>query len=75
MFQSILSLSLQQKIDMKNGMLRFSLTPAVCLTFAHINESVQTTPKISLLKDQETGVTDESPSDMDALLIDDMHVL
>ena len=30
---------------------------------------------VSILKDQKTGVFDESPSDMDTLLIDDMYLL
>ena len=47
---------------------RFSLTPAVRLSFAHIYGLVRTTPKFSHLIDQETGIIDESPSDMDTLL-------
>ena len=54
-------------------MLRISLTSAVHLSFAHMDELVQTTPKWSQLKEQKTGVIYESPSDMDTLLIDDMH--
>ena len=38
-------------------------------SFSHNGGLVQTTPKRSLLKDQETGVIDESPSGMDALWI------
>ena len=54
-------------------MLRISLTSAVHLSFAHMDELLQTTPKCSQLKDQKTGVINESPSDMDTLLIGDMH--
>ena len=56
-------------------MLRISLTSAVRLSFAHIDELVQTTPKCSQLKDQKAGVIDESPSDMDTLLTDDIYFL
>ena len=56
-------------------MLRISLTSAVRLSFAHSGGLVQTTPTCSKLKDQKTGVIDESPSDMDTLLIDDMYFL
>ena len=49
------------------------MTSAVCFSFAHIDELVQTTPKYSQLKDQKTGVIDESSSDMDTLLIGDMY--
>ena len=71
LFEIILSLSFQQKIDM----LRISLTSAVCPSFAHIDGLVQTTPKCSQLKDQKTGVIDEPPSDINTLLIDDMYSL
>ena len=37
--------------------------------FSHNGGLVQTTPKRSLLKDQETRVIDESPSDVDTLWI------
>ena len=56
-------------------MLRISLTSAVRLSFAHIDGSVQTTPKCSQFKDQKTGVIDESPSNIDTLLVDNMYVL
>ena len=35
----------------------------------------QTAPKCSQLKYQKSGVIDESPPDMDTLLIDDMYFL
>ena len=54
-------------------MLRISLTSAVRLSFTHMDELVQTTPKCSQDKDQKTGVINESLSDMDTLLIGDMH--
>ena len=73
LFESILSFSFQQKLDAKIDMLRFSLTSAVRLSFAHIDRLVQITPKCSQLKDKKTGVIDESPSDMDTLSIDDMY--
>ena len=38
-------------------------------SFSHNGGLVQTTPKRSLLKDQETRVIDESPSGMDTLWI------
>ena len=38
-------------------------------SFSHNGGLVQTTPKRSLLKDQETGVIDESPSGVDTLWI------
>ena len=38
-------------------------------SFSHNGGLVQTTPKRSLLKDQETGVIDESPSGIDTLWI------
>ena len=56
-------------------MMRFSLTSAVRLSFAHIDGLVQTTPKCPHLKDQETIVIDEFTSDIDALLIDGMYFL
>ena len=71
LFENILSLSFQQKIDM----LRISLISAVCLSFAHMDRLVQTTLKCSQLKDQKTGVTDEPPSDINTLLLDDMYSL
>ena len=71
LFEGILSLSFQQKI----GMLRISLTSAVCFSFAYINGLVQLTPKCSQLKDQKTGVIDESPSNINTLLIDGMYSL
>ena len=71
LFESILSLSFQKKI----GMLRISLTSAVCFSFAHIDGLVQLTPKCSQLKDQKTGVIDESPSNINTLLIDGMYSL
>ena len=71
LFESILSLSFQKKI----GMLRISLTSAVCFSLAHIDGLVQLTPKCSQLKDQKTEVIDESPSNINTLLIDDMYSL
>ena len=71
LFEGILSLSFQQKI----GMLRISLTSAVCFSFAHIDGLVQLTPKCSQLKDQKTEVIDESPSNINTLLIDDTYSL
>ena len=50
-----------------------SLTSAVRLSCVHIYRLVQTNPNFSKLKDQKTG--DESPLDMDILLIDDMCFL
>ena len=38
-------------------------------SFSHNGGLVQTTPKRSLLKDQETRVIDESPSGMDTIWI------
>ena len=38
-------------------------------SFSHNGGLVKTTPKRSLLKDQETRVTDESPSGIDTLWI------
>ena len=73
LFESIWSPSFQQKIDKRNWDAAISLTSAVCFSFAHIDELVQTTPKCSQLKDQKTGVIDESSSDMDTLLIGDMY--
>ena len=72
LFESILSLSFQQKIEARI-MLRISLTSAVRISFTHMDELVQTTPKCSQDKDQKTGVINESLSDMDTLLIGDMH--
>ena len=71
LLESILPLSFQQKIDM----LRISLTSAVCLSFAHIDGLVQTTPKCSQLKDQKTAVIDEPLSNINTLLIDDIYSL
>ena len=56
-------------------MLRISLTSAVCLSFAHIDGLVQTTPKCSQLKDQKTAVIDEPLSNINTLLIDDIYSL
>ena len=51
------------------------MTSAVRLSFVYIDGLVQTTPKSSNLKDQKTGIIDESTSDMDIVLIDDMYFL
>ena len=64
-----------KKLAWQIDMVRFSLIQAFRLSFAHIDGLVHTTPKSSQLKDQETGVLDESSSDMDTLLIDDMYFL
>ena len=69
LFEIILFLSLQLKTDVKNWRAEFSLTSAVHLSFPHNGGLVQTTPKRSSLKDQETWVIDESPSGMDTLWI------
>ena len=57
------------KLMWKIDVLRFSLTLAVHLSFSHNGGLMQTTPKRSSLKDQETWVIDESPSGMDTLWI------
>ena len=44
-------------------------------SFSHNGGLVQTTPKRSLLKDQETRVIDESPSDVDTLWIRCVYLL
>ena len=46
-----------------------SLKSAFSSSFSRNGGLVQTTPKRSLLKDQETGVIDESPSGVDTLWI------
>ena len=56
-------------------MLRISLTSAVRLSLAYIYGLVQTSLTYSQFKDQKTGIIDESPSDMDTLLINDMYFL
>ena len=48
-------------------MLRFSMTSAVRFSFSHNGGLVHTTPKRSMLKDQETGVIDEFPLGMNTL--------
>ena len=45
------------------------MKPAFRFSFSHNGGLMQTTPKRSLLKDQETRVIDESPSGMDTLWI------
>ena len=57
------------KLTWKIDILRFSLKSAFRFSFSHNGGLVQTTPKRSLLKDQETRVIDESPSGMDTLWI------
>ena len=57
------------KLTWKIDILRFSLKSAFRFSFSHNGGLVQTTPKRSLLKDQETGVIDESPSGVDTLWI------
>ena len=55
-------------------MLKFPLTPVpICL--AHIDRSMQKTPKSSLLKELETQVMSETSSNIDSLVIDDMFFL
>ena len=71
LFESILSVLFTAKIDI----LRFALTSAVRLSFAHIDGVMQTHSKCSQVKDQKTGFIDESLSDMDTILIDDMYFL
>ena len=48
-------------------MLRFSLISAFRFSCSHNGGLVQTTPKRSMLKDQETGVIDEFPLGMNIL--------
>ena len=57
------------KLTWKIGMLRFFLISAFRFSFSHNGGLVQSTPKRSMLKDQETGVIDESPSGMNTLWI------
>ena len=45
------------------------MTSAVRFSFSHNGGLVQTTPKHSILKDQETGVIDEFPLGMNTLWI------
>ena len=67
LFRSILFLAFQRKIDM-GEMLKFPLTPVpVCL--AHIDGSMQKTPKSSLLKELETRVISEALSNTDTFVI------
>ena len=54
-------------------MLEFSLTP-VPLCLLDIDGSMQKTPKTSLLKELETRVITEAPSNIDTLVNDDMLV-
>ena len=73
LFGSILFFALQRNIDM-GEMLKFPLTPVpICL--AHIDGSMQKTPKSSLLKELETQVISETSSNIDSLVIDDMFFL
>ena len=67
LFESILSLSLQQKIDLKNWHAEdlFDLS-SLSFLCSHWWISV---------KDQKAGVIDESPADMDILLTDDIYFL
>ena len=53
---------------------RFPLTP-VPLCLAHIDGSMQDTPKSSLLKELETQVISEATSNIDTLVIDGMFFL
>ena len=73
LFGSILFLALQRKID-RGEMLKFSLTP-VPLCLAHIDGSMQKTPKSSLFKELETRVISEAPSNVNTLVIDGMFFL
>ena len=73
LFGSILLLALQRKIDM-GEMLKFPLTP-VRLCLAHIDGSMQKTPKSSVFKELETRVISEAPSNIDNLVIDGMCFL
>ena len=50
------------------------MTP-VPLCLAHIDGSMQETPKSSLLKELETQVISEAPSNIDTLVIDGMFFL
>ena len=50
------------KLTWKIDILRFSLKSAFRFPFSHNGGLVQTTPKCSLLNDQETRVIDESSS-------------
>ena len=57
------------KLTWKIGMLRFFLISVFRFSFSHNGGLVQTTPKRSMLKDQETGVIDEFPLGMNTLWI------
>ena len=54
--------------------LKFSLRP-VPLCLAHIDGSIQKTPKSSLLQEQETRVISEARPNIDIFVIDGMFVL
>ena len=69
LFESILFLSLKLKLTWKTDILKFSLKSAFRFSFSHNGWLAQTTPKRSLLKDQETRVIDDSPSGVDTLWI------
>ena len=73
LFRGILFLALQRKIDM-GEMLKFPLTP-VRLCLAHIDGSMQKTPKSSVFKELETRAISEAPSNIDNLVIDGMFFL
>ena len=75
LFESILFLSLQEKIDVKNWHAE-DLFDLSSLSFLCSQWWISaTTPKCSKLNDQKTGVIDEFTSDIDTLLIDDMYFL
>ena len=63
------------KLTWNIDILRFSLKSAFRFSFSYNGGLVQTTPKRSLLKDQETRVIDESPSDVDTLWIRCVYLL
>ena len=70
LFGSILFLTLQREIDM-GEMLNLPLIP-VLLYLAHIDGSMQKTPKSSLLKVLKIRVISKAPSNIETLVTDGM---
>ena len=70
---SILYLSLQRKVDMRE-VLRYPLTP-VPLSLCHIDGSMQKSPKSMLLKFLDSKIVSRSPTSINVTIIDVMFFL
>ena len=73
LFGSILFLSLQQKIDMKEVLL--SLLSSILLSLCHVNRLKQTTPKVKLSYEKESRIPNDTLSKVDATAIDEIFFL